>query len=106
MAFNFDLYFIAVVVVALTTGSILFLRSRKKTGIRTLGGSSLYNAYKFIIRRYDFMQVNLGNAHMFQFYVVRHRVVAMSGAAARKVFFNQKVDAFKPYSLDKLLIIF
>ncbi|GLB42457.1 putative cytochrome P450 [Lyophyllum shimeji] len=54
-----------------------------------LGGFSILTAWTFFKKRYDFMLSNFKARKMFRFRVLQHRVVALSGEAARQVFFNE-----------------
>ncbi|KDQ52157.1 hypothetical protein JAAARDRAFT_40504 [Jaapia argillacea MUCL 33604] len=62
----------------------------KKGAIHQLGGISILNAWSFFTKRYDFLRENLKKQAMFQFWVLNHRVVALSGEEGRRVFFTDK----------------
>ncbi|KII87907.1 hypothetical protein PLICRDRAFT_42425 [Plicaturopsis crispa FD-325 SS-3] len=78
------------VVVAFYASSLFSARS--KTSIPELGGISILTAWPFFNKRFDFMKKGFAKTKesMFQFKVLQHRVVALSGEEGRKAFLSDK----------------
>ncbi|KDQ54410.1 hypothetical protein JAAARDRAFT_135628 [Jaapia argillacea MUCL 33604] len=62
----------------------------KKGAIYEVGGFSILNAWTFFSRRCDFLRENFKKRGIFQFWVMNHKIVALSGDEGRKVFFTDK----------------
>ncbi|KIM74625.1 hypothetical protein PILCRDRAFT_828049 [Piloderma croceum F 1598] len=58
--------------------------------IHTLRGFSIVNAWTFLNKRYDFLRSNFEKTghNLFAFKIMQHKVIAISGDEARKIFFN------------------
>ncbi|KAF9530198.1 cytochrome P450 [Crepidotus variabilis] len=76
--------------VSLLLVSFLALRGTSDGYIVDLGGLPIRIAWTFFSRRFDFMAMNFKKTGglPFKFRVLQHRVVAVGGPEARKVFFN------------------
>lgn len=66
--------------------------SKKSTDIEELGGVSLFTAWPFFSRRFDFLKDNFAKTgeNIFTFKVLHHSVTAMKGEEARKAFFDSR----------------
>ncbi|TFK38287.1 cytochrome P450 [Crucibulum laeve] len=66
--------------------------SKKKNGIKELGGLSILTARPFFSKRFDFLWSNFQKTAdtMFKFKVLQHSIVAVRGEEARKVFLDNK----------------
>ncbi|KAF9530197.1 cytochrome P450 [Crepidotus variabilis] len=87
---DISLVTLAAGVLLLATSSFL-VRSSSDGRIVDLGGLPVTTAWKFFSKRHEFMMSNLKKAGglPFRFRVLQHRVVAVVGHEARKVFFNE-----------------
>ncbi|KAF7968863.1 hypothetical protein HWV62_29186 [Athelia sp. TMB] len=79
-------------IVTLSTYRLQSTVQHDKSGIYELGGWSRFTAWPFFSRRYDFLHSNWEKTgqELFQFRVLQHTVVAVSGEAGRKVFHDDK----------------
>lgn len=67
------------------------LPSQLKGGIHNLGGIPILAAWDFYTKRYDFLRKHFDSGKKyFQFHILQHRVVALSGEDARKLFFSEQ----------------
>ncbi|KAF9557038.1 cytochrome P450 [Agrocybe pediades] len=76
----------------LAISAITFIPRPARNGkVYDLGGVSLFHAWQFFTRRYDFIQEKFKESgrSAFRFNVVQHRVVSFSGEKARQAFFNE-----------------
>lgn len=101
---------LALAVSVIITLAIRLSPSSSKGGVYDLGGIPILTAWPFFTKRYDFLRKHFASGkRYFQFHVVQvsilcmipffvllpdlfsqHRVVAISGEEARKMFFNEK----------------
>lgn len=88
-----DNQFVAGAAVVLATAAVYYVLNSKdkEHDFPKLRGIQLYHAWHFFQKRYDFLQSNfkrnLGKS--FSFKVLHHNVVALTGEAARQVFFSE-----------------
>lgn len=80
---------------ALIVAALVYLtkfRSKKSADICELGGLSIFTAWPFFNKRYDFLKSNFAKTgqELFSFKVLQHSVVAMKGVVARKAFFDSR----------------
>ena len=67
-----------------------------------LRGIQIYHAWNFFQQRYDFLRSNFDRNHgkSFSFNVLHHKVIALTGQDARRVFFSDShLDAEEGYKL-------
>ncbi|KAG5652598.1 hypothetical protein H0H81_004429 [Sphagnurus paluster] len=78
------------------------LSSKKSTDIEELGGVSLFTAWPFFSRRFDFLKESFAKTgqNIFTFKVLHHSVTAMKGEEARKAFFDsQSLNSIEGYKI-------
>lgn len=82
---------LALAISVVITLAIRLSPSSSKGGVYDLGGIPILAAWPFFTKRYDFLRNHFASGkRYFQFHVLQHRVVAISGEEARKMFFNEK----------------
>ncbi|KAJ7672338.1 cytochrome P450 [Mycena polygramma] len=70
----------------------LYLKPRRQSKIRQLGGFWLFNAWAFFTKRYDFVGDGFRRTgeKIFRFRILKYNVVAVSGTDARTLYFSDK----------------
>ncbi|EUC55516.1 cytochrome P450 family protein [Rhizoctonia solani AG-3 Rhs1AP] len=88
---------VAGTVAAATAGLLWYLLRSDSKAIKQLGGWPLIGQWAFFTKRYDFLREgfeSLPGETSFGFNILKHRVVALKGEEARKVFFDKKDLSF------------
>lgn len=84
------IFFTLAVGVVMTLATLL-RPSKSKAGVHNLGGIPVFTAWTFFTKRYDFLRKHFNSGKKyFQFRVLQHRVIALSGEEARKMFFVEQ----------------
>jgi len=90
-------------VVLATTAAYYALSSKdKEHDFPKLRGVQLYHAWSFFQRRHDFLQSNFKRnlGRSFSFNVLHHKIVALTGEDARRIFFsNPDLDLDEGYRI-------
>lgn len=83
--------FVALAIGVLMVLASHLLSSQSKGGIHNLTGIPILAAWDFYTKRYDFLRKHFDSGKKyFQFHILQHRVIALSGEDARKLFFSEQ----------------